>query len=100
VSISERRESDEIPRRVANGPRRAQEPSSEPRGHILNEWKCRKDDDMKPTKTQATPQEQYERTTNQPPVDPRKPTKKNTPGSHSTGGAKDHTTPGDSEGPE
>ena len=49
--------------------------------------------------TQATPREQYERTANEPPVDPRKPARKNTPGSHSTGGAKDHTTPDDSEGP-
>lgn len=55
---------------------------------------------MKPTKTQATPQEQYERTANQPPVDPRKPVARDTPGSHTTGGAKDHQTPRDSEGPQ
>ena len=34
------------------------------------------------------------------PVDPRKPPSRTTPGSHTTGGARDHRTDEDSEGPE
>ena len=39
-------------------------------------------------------------TPKEPPVDPRKPQPRETPGSHTSGGAKDHRTPRDSEGPE
>ena len=49
---------------------------------------------------QKTPEERYSATANNPPVDPRKPKPRTTPGSHSTGGARDHRTEGDSEGPE
>jgi len=51
-------------------------------------------------KDEAKARERYEATANQPPVDPRKPVARDTPGSHTTGGAKDHQTPRDSEGPQ
>ena len=59
----------------------------------------RKEHDVTTNRTQPTPQEQYERTANEPPVDPRKPAPRTTPGSHSTGGAPDHRTPRDSDAP-
>jgi hypothetical protein len=43
--------------------------------------------------------ERYSQTANEPPVDPRQPAANPEPGSHSTGGARDHARPGDSEGP-
>ena len=36
-------------------------------------------------------------TPQEPPVDPRKPSPRETPASHSTGGARDHRTPDDSD---
>jgi hypothetical protein len=41
----------------------------------------------------------YAETANDPPVDPRKPGPNREPGSHTTGGAKDHQSRDDSEGP-
>jgi hypothetical protein len=41
--------------------------------------------------------ERYEHTANNPPVDPRKPPPNETPGSHSTGGRKDHALPNEGE---
>ena len=48
---------------------------------------------------QPSPQERYEQTANNPPVDPRKPPPNLGPGSHSTGGRKDHAEPGEGEPP-
>ena len=39
----------------------------------------------------------YEQTANNPPVDPRKPPANLEPGSHSTGGRKDHAVPGEGD---
>lgn len=43
-------------------------------------------------------QEKYLQTANDPPVDPRKPPPNEQPGSHSTGGRKDHAIPEESDG--
>jgi hypothetical protein len=43
-------------------------------------------------------QERYDETANNPPADPRKPPPNLEPGSHSTGGRKDHAIPGEGEG--
>ena len=48
---------------------------------------------------QGIPSERGAGTPNEPPVDPRKPPATTTPGSHTTGGARDHRSAEDSEGP-
>ncbi|HET7730051.1 MAG TPA: hypothetical protein VFK48_08475 [Usitatibacter sp.] len=45
-------------------------------------------------------QAMYEKTANDPPVDPRKPPGNLEPGSHSTGGRKDHAQPDEGDGME
>jgi hypothetical protein len=43
--------------------------------------------------------ESYEKTANDPPVAPVRPPENAEPGSHSTGGAKDHQLPGEGDAP-